>query len=202
MKNSLIFLVIAVVIVAGYMLLKKSIDKGNTPDASDFESSQTEIGGKRLESPSANESGTYKVDQKASSIHFIPSSGDTVEFDLKSGELLVQSGDIVGGKTIASSSRMDKLPGFEMVSSDEVQLEVKSLVFERARSTSDNLVYRTDTELTVNGKTYPVSFDSIFRYQAGEYYITGQATPDWKNWGINLAPGQTMSVDITILAKK
>jgi hypothetical protein len=202
MKNLLIFLVIAVVIVAGYMLLKKSNNKGNTPDASDFESSQTEIGGRRLESPSASEGGTYKVNEKASSISFTPSMGDAVEFDIKSGELLVQSGDVVGGKTIASSSRLNKLPGFESVSGDEVQLEVKSLVFERARSTSENLVYRTDAELTVNGKTYPVSFDSMFRYQAGEYYITGQTTPDWKNWGISLPSGQTMSINIVILATK
>ncbi len=202
MKNFLIFLVIAVVIVAGYMLLKKSNNGGNTPDAADLESSQTNIGGKRLESPSANESGSYKVDQKVSSISLTPSTGDAVEFDIKSGELLIQSGDIVGGKTIASSSRLNKLPGFGAVVGNEIQLEVKSLVFERARSTTDNLVYRTDAELTVNGKTFPVSFDSMFRYQAGEYYITGQATPDWKNWGISLASGQTVSINMVILANK
>ena len=197
MKNFLIFLVVVVIVIAGYMLIKKSSNPFDGKNSED-----TSLEGKQLESPSANESGSYTVNKKVSSLNLVPSNGDAVKFEVGSGELLVESGSISGGTTTASSSRLNKLPGFQNVAGGDISLEVKALVFERARSTSENLVYRTDTELTVNGVTHPVSFDSTFRYQSGEYYIIGQTVPDWKNWGISLPAGESVSMNFVLLATK
>jgi len=194
MKTLLTIVLVAAVVVAGYFIFIK--DGGRSPFGGGPREGQTDIGGKKLDSPSASENGTYQLDKKASSIN-LGSAG----FIIKSGTFQIGSGDLTGGTIVASSNDLSKLAGFS-AAGDEIRLEMKALVFERAKSTSDNLVYRTDAELTLNGRTNPVSFTSQFIYQTGSYMIIGSATPDWKLWGITPANGESVPMSISFTAVK
>lgn len=203
MKQFLTVLVILAIVVVGYLLITKS-NKNNlqAPDANQAED-QTDIGGReRFSSPSVNESGTYNLDKKSSSVRVSVGGSSPSNMTIKSGALMVDKGNVVGGDIMLSAGDLKSVTGFDTKAYPEVKLTVKAVVFEQAKSTIDNLVFRVDTELTMNGKTNPMSFPAMFDYNPGQYYISGVASPDWKLWGITLPANEVMTLNITLNAVK
>ncbi len=203
MKQTLTILVILAVVVVGYLLISKS-NKNNLqgPETGQTED-QTDIGGReRFSSPSVNESGTYTLDKKSSSVSLNTGNGSPSTVTIKSGALMVDKGNVSGGDIMLSASDLKDISGLDTKAYPEVKLAVKALVFDQAKSSIDNLVFRVDTELTMNGKTNPMSFPAMFDYNPGQYYISGVASPDWKLWGITLPANESMTVNIILNAVK
>lgn len=199
MKQFLTVLVILAIIVVGYLLISKSnknILKGPSADQTE---DQTDIGGREGASyPTVNETGTYSIDKKSSSVVARNESGSSDNISIKSGTIVVNKGNIDGGDIILSASDLKGLSGLDAKTYPDAKLAIKAIVYEQARSTIDNPVFRVDTELTMNGKTNPVSLPATFKRSPGQYYISGVMTPDWKLWGVDIAANDSMTLSITL----
>lgn len=203
MKQFLTVLIILAIIVVGYLLISKSSKNILKAPSVDQTEDQTDIGGKEgVSYPTVNESGTYSIDKRSSSVVARNESGSSDNVSIKSGTIVVNKGNIDGGDIILSASDLKDLSGLDVKTYPEAKLAIKAIVYEQARSTIDNLVFRVDTELTMNGKTNPVSFPATFKRSPSQYYISGVMTPDWKLWGVTLPSNESMSLNITINAVK
>lgn len=201
MKKSLVIICVVVGLVIVYFLatsgaVRNALKGTNTP------SNNEDVVGKTDGMPSATDSGTFTVDKKLSKVSLSYSSktrSDSWDIPIKSGDIVLQKGSITGGTIVASSANLGKT-GLAFNGKEDSTISIKSIVFDQARSTTDNLVFRTDTELTMNGKTAPVSFESRFNFEAGNISIVGSAMPDWKQWGVVVPTGESMALNISLNA--
>lgn len=195
MKKALIIVVvIAVALLVGkYVVDKRSSLSTQTSSTPGFQAN-------RQSSPGVDESGTYVLDTKASSAVV----ADIVA-PIKNGSIVFQNGSIVGGTALMNLSNLKNSKFFDLQSvhlgKNDGTLAIKALVFDRAQSTNEHVVFRTDAELTMNGITKPVSFTSSFQYRPGYMVISGTTMPDWKSWGL-VTTGPAPLLSVTLVATK
>lgn len=187
-------LIIAIVVLLSIFVVWKLVSKDKlsvktNPDSPEVE--QTSGAQGKYTAPSATDSRTYTIDPKSSSIGIIGASDKNAsKLDIKSGSIVLDKGAIIGGDATFSVSGLkgsEEFAGLSTADYGEAKLTIKALVFDKAGSSIEQLVYRTDTELTMNGVTMPVSFVSKYIYGNGTIMISGNATPDWKLWNITSA---------------
>lgn len=203
MKKLLIIVcVIAAVLIVYFLATSDKVKNGlkglMVPGASIFTS------GKSDGMPSATDSGTFTVDKKSSSATLGYSSkvkAEVWDMPIRSGDIVLTNGSITGGTIAMSSANLGKT-GLSFGSKEDAVLDIKAIVFDQANSTTDDLVFRTDAELTMNGKKNPVSFKSKFNFQDDSISISGTAMPDWKLWGVTLPSGDSMTINISLHAAK
>lgn len=199
MKKILIIIVIIILAVLAW----KHFSRNGSLEGKDnlTNDSSTGFGPDRQSGPSANETADYSIDQKSSSVIF-----GTTNLTLKGGVVSVTKGSISGGNIIASLSSLKNSKdfpsgSFNLKNFPEATIALKALVFDSANSTTDNLVFRTDAELTINGVTKPISFPSTFAYRPGYMVISGSTMADWKAWGITPNDSAT-PISIKLIATK
>ncbi len=201
MKKSLVIICVVAVVVIVYLLLKSDKINQVLNTSGSEDNSESEMG-RSTGAPSATDSSTYTVDKKSSSVSMSYVSSTKTEswlMPIQSGNIVMASGSVSGGSVLASMSNLKRTGlAFDVSTYPDATLAIKAVVFDRARSTTDNLVFRTDAELTMNGKTAPLSFDSSYVYSPSGMTITGNAKPDWKTWGLAVPTSDSMSMNILL----
>lgn len=192
-------LIVIAVLLAAFLIWKLVLkDKGSFfshPQAAQPDSAPNKYG-----APSATDSRTYSVDTKNSWIGIAGSSDkNSAKLSIKNGSIVLSKGAVVGGKTVFDLKGVKDFTGLNTDQYPEATLEVKAVVFDQLNSSVDNLVYRTDAELTMNGVTNPMSFVSTFDYSENTITIGGNAKPDWKLWGLS-SVNSAISLNITLSA--
>lgn len=205
MKNLLIVIgVVAAALIIYFLVTSENFDKALNSLVSQ-NNSEVEPG-RSTGAPSANDSGTFTLDKKYSSVNMIYASKaktDTWDMLIQSGNIIVTSGNIDNGSVVMSMNDLKRTGlTFDTTAYPEATFAIKAIVFDQASSTTDNLVFRTDGELTINGKKNPLSFKSKYSFEDGGVYISGTATPDWKLWGIIVPSDDSMTMDISLYAVK
>jgi polyisoprenoid-binding protein YceI len=193
-------LIIVVIIAAALLLWKYASDKRSQSTMTETSVSTPGFQSNRESSPGADENGTYTIDTRASSVII----GDVV-VPVKNGTIVFQSGSIVGDAAFMNLSNLKNSKSFDPktvhLEKNDGTLNLKALVFDRANSTNEHVVFRTDAELTINGITKPVSLSSTFQYRPGYVVISGSTNPDWSAWGLTPVGAQS-ALSVTLVASK
>lgn len=138
----------------------------------------------KLVTPGADENRTYNTNTKESFITI----GNGVKMQIEKGAIVFERGQIIGGENMFKAKEDKSLVGLDVNQYPEANLVVKAVVFEPLRSDLENLVYRIDTELTLNGVTNPISFLSDFNYDGSMVSMNGESTLSLKDWNISTVP--------------
>lgn len=167
--------------------------------------SNTELGSEKRETgvPSVEENGSYTIDTRVSTVsvrHTASTGTEMLDMDVRSGALMVEGGNISGGSILLATGGLKQLVGMNASIYPDATLAIKAVIFDQQQSTTENLVFRTDAELTMNGRTNPVSFTSDFEYTPGAYVINGSANPNWKLWDIDVPAGESLWLEISLRA--
>ena len=125
----------------------------------------------KLVTPGADENRTYNTNTKESFITI----GNGENADRKGAIVLSESNN--WWRNMFKAKEDKSLVGLDVNQYPEANLVVKAVVFEPLRSDLENLVYRIDTELTLNGVTNPISFLSDFNYDGSMVSMNGESNP-------------------------
>lgn len=202
MKKLLIIIVVLLAVFFIWKLLGK--DRALLNKASENVPAVETSGAQgKYTAPSATDSRTYAINPKTSSVGIIGASDKNAsKLDIKSGSIVLEQGTIVSGDATFNVSNLKggkEFVGLNTADYGDAKLAIKALVFDKANSSLDQLVYRTDAELTMNGVTKPISFVSNYVYGNGTIMISGNASPDWKLWNITSA-NANMKLNIVLNA--
>lgn len=144
----------------------------------------------KIITPGTDNNNTYNTVTKESFITI----GDNVKMPIEKGVIVFSKGQIVGGENTFKVKGDKSITGLDVKQYPEASLVVKAVVFEPLRSDVDNLVYRIDTELTINGVTNPISFISDFKYDVDTVAMHGESDLSLKDWNITTVPGNSTIV--------
>ena len=202
MKGFTIFLILVIIVVAGYFVLRKPNDEMVTPtdetgDAMPSESSN--------ETPNENLSGTKTLDSEKSSAKWTGSKTlvkdyyDVGTIDIKSGTAIFAKGVLTGGSVVfdmnsiattstgkgsdadATSSQAKHMKSDDFF--DAAKYPEAKFVITSAAKESGN-AYLLNGDLTIKDKTNPVSFPAEVTESNGIATIEGSVTLDRTLWDI------------------
>jgi polyisoprenoid-binding protein YceI len=163
----------------------------------------------------ADENATFDLNGKNSELSFVDTgSKDSLvaHVPVSSGKIVVTNGVITGNAnllvknisvepvTFANSFTAENAFDTKKIATGSFVL--KALVFDRASSTSSNVVYRVDGELTLRGVTKAVSFVANTRFGTNSIDITGVAPFDAASFGVVMPGSGSFNLNLALSANK
>lgn len=194
---------IAILVIKSFWLNKKT----NAPDGNILPEN-------RVSGFQADENSNFSLNKNSEIVLMDSDSKNSVSAHLPvaSGELVVTKG-VLTGQAKFSAKKVSVQPisyqnsfmaenALNTSKFSEAVFVLKALVFDRASSTSQNLVYRVDGELTLHGVTQPISLRSNVRFGTNSLDITGVTPIDASSFGMVLPGSGSYNFAISLSGNK